>query len=90
MVRQWQELFYNKEYSQTSLDGSPDFLKLAEAYSIQGIELKAEKDLEKTVQYIVSSTSPLLVDVKISPQENVYPFVPPGKPITEILEEGFK
>ncbi len=88
MVRQWQELFYNKNYSQIELDENPDFAALASAYGIEGITLENHCELEDTVDKIVNSKRPLLVEVKVCTQENVYPFVPPGKPITEIIKEG--
>jgi len=85
MVRQWQELFYEKNYCSTCLDVAPDFVKLAEAYGAAGFRVTDAKDLEATLKKAFETPKPCIVDVVVDPEENVYPMVPAGKPITEML-----
>ncbi len=89
MVRQWQELFYDKNYSEIELDVNPDFVQLVGAYGIRGIRLTDPRDLEKVVDQVLEAEGPLFVEVKVCTGENVFPFVPPGQPITNIIKEGF-
>jgi acetolactate synthase-1/2/3 large subunit len=76
MVRQWQELFYDKRYACTGMDCAPDFVKLAEAFGAVG--LRASKPQE-----VISE--PVIMDFKVDREESVYPMVPAGAPITEML-----
>lgn len=89
MVRQWQELFYEKNYSEVNLDVNPDFVQLVGAYGIKGIRLADPNDLESVVDEIAETDGPLFVEIKVCTGENVFPFVPPGQPITNIIKEGF-
>jgi len=79
MVRQWQELFYNKNYSHTILDDNPDFIKIAEAYGIKSAVLDEKSDLEQEVKRICEEKEPVLVHCRLYREENVYPMIPPGK-----------
>lgn len=86
MVRQWQELFYNHRYSQVDLAvGSPDFVKLADAYGIEGIRIKTIEELDKILPGALKSKKPVLLDVMVEREECVYPMVAPGASIDEML-----
>ncbi len=85
MVRQWQELFYEKNYCSTCMDVAPDFVKLAEAYGAGGYRITQAKDLEATLKKAFADPRPCIVDVAVDPEENVYPMVPAGKSITEMI-----
>lgn len=79
MVRQWQELFFNKHYSCSHLkDGSPDYVKLAEAYGIQGVRTNNPENLEEIFTEAIKSKQPVIIDLEMHPEANVYPIVPPG------------
>ncbi len=87
MVRQWQELFWNKRYSQTHFEFNPDFVKVAEGYEIKGRVVRSSEEVMPAIDEALSVKEPFLVDFRIAPEENVSPMVPPGKGICEILEE---
>jgi len=86
MVRQWQELFYERRYVATPLMG-PDFVKIAEAYGIPGIRVKSRREVVPAIQRAMEHEGPFLIDFAIEPEENVYPMVPPGAALAEIIEE---
>jgi acetolactate synthase-1/2/3 large subunit len=85
MVRQWQELFYDRCYSATGLHGSPDFVKLAEAYGALGLRAKKMAEVEPVIQEAFATNKPVLMDFVVAPEEGVYPMVPAGKTISEML-----
>lgn len=85
MVRQWQELFFQQNYVCTRMDGQPDFVKLAEAYGAEGYRIVEEKELVPTLQKALASPNPAVVDVRVAWAENVYPMVPAGKALVEML-----
>jgi acetolactate synthase-1/2/3 large subunit len=85
MVRQWQELFHDKRYVATPLWG-PDFVKLAEAYGIPGIKVRHKDEVVPAIQKAMAHDGPFLVDFCVEPEENVYPMVPPGASLVELLE----
>jgi len=85
MVRQWQELIYNKRYFGTQLY-NPDFVKLAEAYGIKGVKVSKKIDVRPAIHRAMEHKGPFLIEFTVEPEENVYPFVPPGKTIVEFLE----
>ena len=85
MVRQWQELFYNKRYFGTQLY-NPDFVKIAEAYGIKGVKVSKKIDVRPAIHKAMEHKGPFLIEFIVEPEENVYPFVPPGKTIAEFLE----
>lgn len=84
MVRQWQELFYNRRYSATQLT-QPDFAKIAEAYGIRGIRVEKPEDVEPAIREAASYNGPIVIDLYIEPEENVYPMVPPGAALHEVI-----
>lgn len=86
MVRQWQQLFYDKRYAHTCLNCSPDFVKLAEAYGALGIRITEKGDVEDAItQALAEKSRPIVLDFHIDKEENVYPFVPVGKTVKETI-----
>ncbi len=88
MVRQWQELFYEKRYSCTFIKGSVDFVKLAEAYGALGLRAERPSEVGSAIEEAVRSGRPAVVDVIVECEANVYPMVPAGAAINEILDQG--
>ncbi len=89
MVRQWQELFYKKRYMAVHLaEGTPDFVKLAEAYDIEGFVVNKKAELEETLSKAFKSKKAAIVDVRVHQEENVFPMVPAGCALDEIITEG--
>jgi len=92
MVRQWQNLFYEKRFSSTTLNLHTDYLKLAEAFGAKGFEIHGTKDIEKTVEAALKEKGPVIVNCKICSDAFVLPMVPAGKTmddmITELPKEG--
>ena len=89
MVRQWQEMFYKKRYVATPLSG-PDFVKIAEAYGFPGLRVKHKEEVVPAIEKAMEEQGPFLIDFMIEPEENVYPMVPPGAALAEVLEEPRK
>jgi acetolactate synthase-1/2/3 large subunit len=90
MVRQWQELFYSHRYSEVSLRaGNPDFARLAEAYGCKGIRV-SQPDLVETAikQALAHNDVPVVVDIMVSEEENVYPMIPSGMTINDMIIEA--
>ncbi len=88
MVRQWQELFFGKRYSQTILeDGNPDFLKLAEGYGAVGIRVTKKEDVEPVIRDSLKvNDKPVVMDFIVEREENVMPMVPAGASLTDMIE----
>lgn len=86
MVRQWQELFYGNRYSETYMDALPDFVKLAEAYGHIGMRIDKPSDVEAALKEAFSHKHDLVfMDFKTDPTENVYPMIPGGKGLSEVI-----
>ena len=85
MVRQWQELFHEKRYSSVNLSYNPDFIKIGEAYGIKSIQLKNKKDLKKYLKKILESDEAVLVECIVEKEENVYPMIPAGKDVSQLV-----
>jgi len=87
MVRQWQELFYDKRYSHTFLDtcNCPDFVKLAESYGAVGIRVTKKKDVKAAIEKAIKTQNTVLIDFKIEREENVMPMVPAGQAIDRMI-----
>ncbi|MEZ6851988.1 biosynthetic-type acetolactate synthase large subunit [Halodesulfovibrio aestuarii] len=85
MVRQWQELFYDRNYCSTCMDAQPDFVKLAEAYGAEGYRVTDPAKLKETLKTAFESPLPCIVDVRVEAEENVYPMVPAGASLEEML-----
>jgi acetolactate synthase I/II/III large subunit len=79
MVRQWQELFWDKRYSQVDMGRWPDFVKLAEAYGATGIRLEDKHTLVDDMRAALATEGPVLVDVRVTREENTYPMIPAGQ-----------
>jgi len=85
MVRQWQELFYDKKYAHTTLDVAPDFVKLAESYGAVGLRATKPSEVEPVIKEAIATNNTVFMDFVISREEGVYPMVPAGKATTEML-----
>jgi acetolactate synthase-1/2/3 large subunit len=85
MVRQWQELFYEKTYSQTCLEGNPDFVRLAEAYGAVGLRAKRPEEVVPTIRKAMATPKTVLMDFWVPWEEKVAPMVPSGAAMTEML-----
>jgi acetolactate synthase I/II/III large subunit len=85
MVRQFQELFYEKRYAQTFLKGNPDFVKVAEAYGAVGLRAKRPEEVGPVIEKALSIKGPVIMDFIVCPEECVSPMVPSGKAMTEML-----
>ncbi|MGV7005933.1 biosynthetic-type acetolactate synthase large subunit [Desulfovibrio sp. QI0442] len=85
MVRQWQELFYNNNYSSTNMEAQPDFVKLAEAYGAEGYRIEKADDMRAVLEKALASPNPAFIDVVVEREENVYPIVPAGAALDEML-----
>jgi acetolactate synthase-1/2/3 large subunit len=85
MVAQWQRLFYNRRYSAIKLGNVPDFVKLAEAYGAQGFRVGSIDEFSKAVKKALKSEVTTVIDVPISSEENVFPMVPPGRGLNEMV-----
>jgi acetolactate synthase I/II/III large subunit len=87
MVRQWQELFFEKRYSHIDLTFAPDFTKLAESYGIRGARVEHRTDVADAVEDFLDDREPRLIEFCVDPDENVYPIVPPGAALAEMVVE---
>ena len=85
MVRQWQELFFNHNYSSTNMEAQPDFVKLAEAYGAEGHRITTREELLPMLKTALASPNPAFIDVRVEREENVYPMVPAGAALDEML-----
>jgi acetolactate synthase-1/2/3 large subunit len=84
MVRQWQQLFYEKRYSHTDMTFAPDFVKVAEAYGLLGLRATRPEEVEATLKKGFEYPGPVIMDFKVAREECVYPMVRPGGPIHEM------
>jgi acetolactate synthase-1/2/3 large subunit len=85
MVRQWQEMFYGGRYSQTSMAGSPDFVRLAEAYGAKGFRVETPDQVGAVIEKAFQTPGPVLMDFHVDPDENVLPMVAPNTSIVEMI-----
>jgi acetolactate synthase-1/2/3 large subunit len=85
MVRQWQELFWDRRYSQVDMGQFPDFVKLAEAYGATGMRLTDKATLVDDMRGALATEGPVLVDVRVSQEENVYPMISPGQAARDMV-----
>ena len=86
MVRQWQHMFYNDTFYATEYTGNPDFVKLAEAFGVLGIRVTENYQVAGAIEQAMSHEGPVIVDFVVDPEENVYPMIPPGESINELIE----
>ena len=85
MVRQWQELLHDKNYSESYTEALPDFVKLAEAYGAVGIRAKTPNELDEKIKEMINSDKPVIFDCLVDKKENCYPMIPSGKPHNQML-----
>jgi acetolactate synthase-1/2/3 large subunit len=87
MVRQWQELFWNKRYSDTCIDCQPDFVKLAEAYGAEGYRATRPDELDDVLRTAFSSEAPAVIDIRVKRDANVFPMIPAGGTVHDMMEQ---
>ncbi len=89
LVRQWQALFYDRNYSEIDLSDNPDFVKVAEAFGVEAFRISARSEVGPGIERLLAAKGPCLAHVVIDPEHNVWPLVPPGKGNTEMMHHGF-
>ena len=87
MVHQWQDLFYDKDYFATEYSGNPDFVKLAGAYGIPGLRVTKPEEVADVIQQAMETPGPVIIDFVVKDTENVYPMIPAGGSVQEMMEE---
>jgi acetolactate synthase-1/2/3 large subunit len=88
MVRQWQDLFYSKRYSGVDLEGNPDFVKLAESFGIEALRIKRSADVKKIIDKAFAfNDGPVLIHCEVEKEDNVFPMIPPGAPLSGMIIE---
>lgn len=85
MVRQWQEMFYDRAYSEVDLSVSPDFVKLAEAYGALGLRAEKPEDLRRVLEQGLNFEGVVIMDIVVSKEENVFPIIPTGQDATNMI-----
>ena len=85
MVRQWQEIFNDRRYSFVNLDYNPDFIKIGEAYGIKSVQLKTKEDLKNKLKDLINSDEGVLIDCIVEKEENVYPMIPAGTSVAQMV-----
>lgn len=85
MVRQWQELFYDKRYAAVEMSGQPDFVKLAEAYGAVGLRATKAEEVVPVLKEAIATPKPVIIDFRVYREEGVYPMVPAGAALTEMI-----
>jgi acetolactate synthase-1/2/3 large subunit len=86
MVRQWQQLFFDRRYSSVALQ-NPDFVKIAEGFGVAGSRLSDPSDLQNAIEKMLAYEGPYLLHIKVEKEENIFPMVPSGCAVTEIVLE---
>ena len=85
MVRQWQELLHEKNYSESYSEALPDFVKLAEAYGCKGIKTNNPTELDEKIREMINYNGPVIFDCQVDPNENCFPMIPSGKPHNQMI-----
>jgi acetolactate synthase I/II/III large subunit len=85
MVRQWQELLHEKNYSESYSEALPDFVKLAEAYGCKGIKAENPQELDDKIKEMIDHNGPVIFDCHVDPSENCFPMIPSGKPHNQMI-----
>ena len=85
MVRQWQELLHEKNYSESYTEALPDFIKMAEAYGCKGIMAEKPDELDEKIKEMVEFDGPVIFDCRVDPNENCFPMIPSGKPHNQMI-----
>ncbi len=87
MVHQWQHIFYKDTFYATEYSGNPDFVKLAEAYGIHAVRVTEKTQVGSAINGAIAHDGPVLIDFIVDPDENVYPMIPAGESVKELIEE---
>ena len=87
MVRQWQELFFAGNYSEVDLSDNPDFVEVANAFGIEAFSIERREEVDGAIDRLIEARGPILAHVRIDPEENVWPLVPPGASNAEMMEK---
>ena len=85
MVRQWQEIFHSKRYSSVDLSMNPNFVKLGEAYGMTSIRIEKPEELESKLKEHLLSNEPVLIEIVVTKEDNVFPMIPAGKSVNELM-----
>ena len=85
MVRQWQELFWDRRYSAVKMGSSPDWVKLAEAFGARGMKIEDKTELVGGFKEALAMDGPVLVDVRVTAEENCYPMIPAGQAARDMV-----
>jgi acetolactate synthase-1/2/3 large subunit len=88
MVRQWQELFFEENFSEIDLSDNPDFAELAHAFGIEAFTIDRRSDVPRAIRRLLETSGPILCHVRIDPRENVWPLVPPNSSNVQMMEKG--
>jgi acetolactate synthase-1/2/3 large subunit len=88
MIRQWQELFYDNRLSGADLEGNPDFVKLAGAYGIKGWRIRRAGDVDRVLKAAIAyNDGPCVIDAEVIKEDNVFPMIPAGAPLRDMIIE---
>lgn len=87
MVRQWQEMFFENRLSGVDLEGNPDFVKLAEAYGVKGLRIRRPADVDRKIEEARNWPGPVLLVAEVAKEDNVFPMIPAGAPIANMIIE---
>jgi acetolactate synthase-1/2/3 large subunit len=87
MIRQWQELFFDNRLSGADLEGNPDFVKLAEAYGVKAKRVRRAADVDKAIKWANSFVGPAVVEAEVVKEDNVFPMIPAGAPLSAMIIE---
>ena len=85
MVRQWQEQFYDRNYSHSDMKVAPDFVKLAEAYGVTALRAERVGEVTRTLEKGLAAPGPVLMDIRVAREENVFPIVPAGAALKDMI-----
>jgi acetolactate synthase-1/2/3 large subunit len=89
LVRQWQELFFDRNYSEVDLSDNPDFAAVARAFGIDAFRISRREEVSAGIERLLAAPGPCLAHVIIDPKENVWPLVPPGKSNADMMHGEF-
>lgn len=87
MVKQMQDVFYDREYYAVEYSGNPDFVKLAAAYGIDGMRVTRKEEVDDAVRHAMEVSGPVIIDFVVKEDEQVYPWIPAGESVHEMIEE---
>jgi acetolactate synthase-1/2/3 large subunit len=88
MIRQWQDLFYDQRFAAAELEGNPDFVKLAAAYDVKGWRIRRAGDIDRVLKAAAAyNDGPCVIDAEVVPEENVFPMIPAGASLKEMIVE---